>query len=127
MTTVKHAEINLPIYKKGDDMDSCLVKNEDGSVNVRDSLTKYSDLLKYCSDILIQIRNAIPEQNNLKLHGDTHYIGLNGDSNIIDRLVNLDLVSVDDEMDDENESDNEDIAIDDESEEDDKSDDNNDN
>ncbi len=86
-----HSEIHLPILKKGDDMNDCLVKNTDGTVNVKESLAKYSDLLLLAVDT---INNNIPDTNNLTLCGDTHYIGLSGDAEIIQKLAGLNLVSV---------------------------------
>lgn len=94
MTNILHSEIHLPIYKQGDDLDSCIVKNDNGSIDVKETLTKYSDLLISASRILINIRDNIPDETVMDLQGDTHFIGLSGDESIIKKLSEMNLVSI---------------------------------
>ena len=91
------AQIWLPIYKQGDDMDRCIIKKENGEVDVKESLTRYVNLLECAIQQLKDIKNAIPDNEKIDLWGDTHYIGIRGDRTMIERLHNMDLVQIDEE------------------------------
>ena len=85
--TQKHAEITLPYFKQGDDLNQCISKNSDGSVNAKQTLENYVNLLECVIQQLKSINEIIPETNNITLNGDTHYIGIYGDEQIINTLI----------------------------------------
>ncbi len=92
--TVLFSEIHLPLFKVGDDIDSCLIKTND-KVDVKASLENYISLLQAAIDHVQKICDFMPVNNNLTLHGDTHYVSLSGEPEVIERLAKFDLVTLD--------------------------------
>lgn len=82
-----YANIMLPYYKQGDDLRSCLVKRKDGSIDTKETLRNHIRLLQDSINMLKKINDIIPDNNDIEIEGDTHYIGINGDKRIIDQLV----------------------------------------
>lgn len=87
----KYAEIRLPYFKQGDDLDACTVKNADGSVNAKETLDNHIKLLEATIEILKGINQNIPPVNNVSLEGNTHHIGITGDDRIINALIEKEL------------------------------------
>ena len=101
----KHATIFLPYFKQGDDLNSCIEKYEDGNVNTKETLKKYVELLENVINIIKEIDSIIPENNDIEIDGDTHYIGITGDKKILDKLVEKDLAQYEEEYDDDDDDD----------------------
>lgn len=96
MTMTKtSATIWLNTFKQGDDMYQCRELRENGSVDVKKTLENYIDRMNGVVKHVEMINENIPEENDLKINADTHYIGISGDANIIKKLVNLELVQED--------------------------------
>jgi hypothetical protein len=89
-----HAQVCLNYYKQGDDMYHCLVKEND-KINVKKSIEKHIALLESVINHLKAIDDIIPDDNDLEINGDTHYIEISGSKNIIDNLVNANLANYD--------------------------------
>lgn len=102
----KTVEICLPYFKRGDDLDSCIVKDDKGKIDTKETLRNHISLLESAIEILKAINLKIPITNDMEIYGDTHYISLTGDERIINELLNADLVQeeplFDDELSDEN-------------------------
>jgi len=90
-----NSQIHLHYFKQGDDLQSCLVTNKDGKVDVKSSIMAHIDLLKASIKQLKGILEVLPDDGDFSLEADGHYIGLSGPENIINQLVEKELVSVD--------------------------------
>lgn len=117
MTQQLTAQIRLPYFKQGDDMQSCLAHDKSGKVDVKSSILAHIDLLKAATQQLKDIHESLPDDGEYTLHADTHYIGLTGPENVINNLVNKELASIEEDWDEKS---------DDNSSEDDKNDDDSD-
>ena len=90
--SIKKATIHLGYFKQGDDLSGCLVKNNhNGSVNTKKTIEKHIYLLESVISHLKQINDKIPEINNCIIDGDTHYISIEGDEEIINDLISNEL------------------------------------
>lgn len=89
------ASIWLPYFKQGDDLHACLV-TENGKVNVKETLSHHIKLLGNAINHLQQIHDAIPDENDLEIEGDTHHIGICGDKALIQKLNDSKLVDIED-------------------------------
>jgi len=94
--STKYADIRLFYYKEGNDLATCIVRNDDGTMNVKESFQRHIGLLQASIDKLQAIHDAIPDNNTCKLDADTHHIGIYGDDNVVQALVDRGLVSLDD-------------------------------
>ncbi len=98
--------LSLPYFKQGDDLKRCLIKTDDGKINVKESLLNHISLLKSSINILdkvIKILNDIPNANNednISINGDAHIIFLTGNSKIIEILEQDKLLEIVDNDDD---------------------------
>lgn len=102
----KSVEIRLPYFKQGDDLDSCIFKNSNGKIDVKKTLEAHINLLDCAANILKQINNKIPLDNEMEISGNTHFIELTGDEKIINELLKEKLVEeFEDFSSEENESD----------------------
>ena len=101
----KQATIGLGYFKQGDDLDRCIVKDDDGDVNTKETLNNHIKLLESVIEHLKSINDLIPDTNTCSLYGDTHYISIEGDERIIDQLVSHDLAQIDENMDESDEPD----------------------
>lgn len=106
MKTTKTARIWLPYFKQGDDMNSCLVRDEKNKLNVKASFENHINLLKSAIELLEGIKNSLPEDGDFDIDADTHMISITGDRNIIEKLQNNKLLENDFSSDDCSESDN---------------------
>lgn len=98
----KHAQIWLPYFKQGDDMENNIEKDENGVVDVKASIVNHIKLLESAINQLQKIHNMIPDMNTCTLHGNTHYIGIEGDERIIKELADNKLVIIEEEDEEEN-------------------------
>jgi len=101
----KQATIWLGYFKQGDDLDRCIVKDDDGDVNTKETLNNHIKLLEAVIEKLKSINDLIPDVNTCSLYGDTHYISIEGDERIIDQLVSHNLAQIDENMDEPDEPD----------------------
>jgi len=93
--STKYADIRLFYYKEGDDLATCIVRNDDGTMNVKESFQRHIGLLQASIDKLQSIHDTIPDDNTCKLDADTHHIGIYGDDNVVQALIDKDLASLD--------------------------------
>jgi hypothetical protein len=100
---LKSAQILLPYYKQGDDMQRCMVK-ENGKVDARASISNHIDLLQAAIEQLQQIYDRLPDGMNFDIEADTHVITLTGDTNIINQLIADELLYEDEYMNQDDES-----------------------
>lgn len=107
MSGRKRLTIHLNYWKQGDDLDRCIVKNDDDSINTKKSIENHISLLESVISHLKDINDKIPEVNICELYGDTHYISIEGDERIMNELVSNKL-AYEDPFDDEEETTNED-------------------
>jgi hypothetical protein len=98
------AEIHLPYFKQGDDCCRCIVMNEDGTQNVHRTLQNHINLLQYTVEKLQEIKNLIPEDTDLELYGDTHYISISGNTDDIQSLIQAGLANAEDWSENEEEN-----------------------
>lgn len=101
----RYAEISLPYFKRGDDLSQCIVKNDNGLVDAKKTLINHIELLQSAIHILQSIHDEIPDNNDIELEGNTHFIGIYGDENIINNLINKNLVEKNDDLEDDSEND----------------------
>lgn len=88
---MKSAQINLPLFKVGDDFGFHLSENN-GDIFL--AISGYCGQLNSAIDQLLEIgkilkKNSIKEVN---ISGDTHYIEISGPDKIIDELIKKELV-----------------------------------
>lgn len=108
---MKTATIELPYYKKGDDMASCL-KNQQN--DVLKAIDEHSEWMACSAGILMSLKEEIEkfvgESDKIKdisIEADTHMIWLSGPDELIDLLVEKELVELEPDFDDEDEDDEE--------------------
>ena len=77
----KYATIWLPYFKQGDDMNGGLVKDDNGTVDTKESIKNHIIRLEAAINQLQQIHDLIPDVNTCVINGDTHHIGIDGDEN----------------------------------------------
>lgn len=116
---VKTATIWLGYFKQGDDMNHCLTETEN---NIIKAFETHAELMLSVADHLKGVAKCLGKVSpgNLKeieVFADTHHIGISGPASIIDELVTLELATIEDygdededdfEDDDEEEWDDED-------------------
>jgi hypothetical protein len=102
-----HVEIHLPYFKQGDDLGWCLEKTDN---NVLDALDMHMKMLESTIMQLKEIKNIIREsgKDGFELEADTHYIGLSGPTDVLEKLVKAEVVELDMFDDDEEDWDDED-------------------
>jgi hypothetical protein len=83
----------LPYFKQGDDLASTIVKNND-KIDAKKSFQNHVDLLLWSVDILTKIKDALPDDADVDIHADTHYICITADKTIIQKLVDDKLVDL---------------------------------
>jgi hypothetical protein len=91
-----YATLYLPYHKQGDDLHKSLVK-EGGKVNSKVTLSNHIRLLQESIDKLQALHDALQDDDNVELDGDTHHISVMGDKEAIERLLEKNLVERDDE------------------------------
>jgi len=89
-----HVEIHLPYFKQGDDLGWCLEKTDN---NVIDALEMHMSVLEGAIMQLREIKNIIKEsgKDGFELEADTHYIGLSGPTDVLEKLVKAEVVELD--------------------------------
>lgn len=97
----KYATIHLGYFKQGNDLEGCIEKNPDDTVNVKKTLKNHVLLLESVIDHLKQIDEKIPEINDCTIDGDTHFISIEGSERIINDLVSNNLAEIDEYMNEE--------------------------
>ena len=97
----KQVTISLAYFKQGDDVSRCLVKNDDDTVNTKETINNHITLLESVIEHLKSINDVIPDVNTCTIHGDTHYICIEGDERIINQLVEKELAYIDEFGDEE--------------------------
>lgn len=87
MKPFKSAELHLPIFKQGDDLGACLRQHR----TTRKALIAYSEMLAAAQAIVI----ALSEHGRqLEItQADTHFIGIEGPSFLVDELIEKGLLS----------------------------------
>jgi hypothetical protein len=104
MSDIINAEICLPIFKQGDDIEACIVRDENDKINTKATIQNYIDLLHSAISILNSIKDTIPENHDFEIGGDTHYIHISGNRQILESMAENNLVRIEE---DDNEVDNE--------------------
>lgn len=99
-----HVEVHLGYYKQGDDMYGCIVE-KNGRVDIKATIANHVKLLESVVTHLNELNKLIPEDNDLELHADTHFIGLSGNKEVLQKLVDAKLANFDDFDDDDYSSD----------------------
>ena len=105
MSDIINAEICLPIFKQGDDIESCIVRDENDKINAKATIQNYIDLLHSAINILDSIKDALPENHDFEIGGDTHYIHISGNRQTIESLAEQDLVRIEEDDDAEDSED----------------------
>lgn len=84
---MKKAEINLPYFKQGDDLNNCLEQSK----TIEDGLALHASFLKQAADQLLKIRQIISEKLEISIYADAHHIGISGPDEVINMLVDSQL------------------------------------
>lgn len=84
--------IELPHTKPGEDLNNCMITDADDYVNVKQTLTNMINLLKLSLKQLEDINKLIPENNTLDIYGSGQKIGLCGDNEVLEKLLDEGLV-----------------------------------
>jgi len=106
MSDIINAEICLPIFKQGDDIEACIVRDENDKINAKATIQKYIDLLYSAISILNNIKDSIPENHEFEIGGDTHYIHISGNRQILESMAENNLVRIEEDDNEEDEEDN---------------------
>ena len=97
-----YATIFLPYFKQGDDLNGCIVKDENEVVDTKATLRNHMAQLEAAIAELKEIHDTIPDVNTCVIDGDTHHIGIEGDERIINALVSKELAQIDEDYNEEN-------------------------
>ena len=101
MSDIINAEICLPIFKQGDDIESCIVRDTNDKINATATIQNYINLLHSAIFILDSIKDTLSVSNHdFEIGGDTHYIHISGNRQTIESLAEQDLVRIEEEDDD---------------------------
>lgn len=84
--------IQLPYSRPGNDLQNCIVEDDEGYINVKLTLANMVNLLKQSAKKLEDINNLIPNGNTLDIYGSGQSIGMSGDNEVLDVLLNKGLV-----------------------------------
>ena len=90
--TTRRAELHLPYFKQGDDMANCLVNKDDGSIDAKTSIKNHIKLLEHTIEILQQLHDNIPDDNDISIDARTHCIWVEGHCAIITRLLDKEIL-----------------------------------
>jgi hypothetical protein len=102
---MSYAEIHLPYFKQGDDLNSSTEKRSNGTIDSRKTLKNHIALLQYTIEKLEKIHDNIPNSEDVIIEGDTHHISIAAPEKIINNLLEKDLVYIDENMIDEDRED----------------------
>lgn len=83
-----YGQVNLPYFKQGDDFNACQTND------IHESLNNHIALLKSAIEHLEKLRDLIPQNPNIEMYGDTHYIGISGEESILKPLLENELITV---------------------------------
>jgi len=91
----------MPYFKPGDDLNDCIAKDSNGNIYAKETFANYGAMLSNAAEIAVKISDAFPKEHIVDLEGDTHYIGIEGSANIIQRLVDMELAHLEEDYDDD--------------------------
>ena len=92
-----YAEINLSYFKQGYDLRDCIKKTPNGEILVIESLKNHQKLITSAIDQLggiIEIISKYP-QADINIDGDSSFLSIHGDADVIQELIVKGLVYVD--------------------------------
>ena len=89
----KHASIWLDYFKQGDDFYQCKQENEDGSIDLKITTKVMVSKLEGVINHLKAINDKLPDSTSFNIYCENHYIGINGNDEIIDNLVKNQLIN----------------------------------
>jgi hypothetical protein len=87
MTNERTAEFYLDYFKNGEDIQRCIVRLPNNTVNIEATFNNHISLLKHSINQLNIIKNALLAEGiplDIEAHGQ--YIGVTGDKDIIKKL-----------------------------------------
>jgi hypothetical protein len=102
---MKSAKIVLSVWKQGDDMqEAILAAQGDTLMGLEQSALEYESVAMHLREIKAEIECSGVDPKEVKIEGDTHFIGITAPDHLIDVLVQKELVMLDpDEMDSDEE------------------------
>ena len=83
---MKYLTIRLSYFKQGFDLSSCFK----GRKTNEEALESHAEMLKNAANQLLQIRDII-KGHEVDFYADTHYIGISGEDEVIDKLLEANL------------------------------------
>jgi hypothetical protein len=86
---MKHAEIQLPYFKQGDDLSHHLKQ----ASTVDEALELHAQQLEHGANVLRTIRAAV-RGHDIQIEADTHMIQVSGPDEVIDSLIAGKLASI---------------------------------
>lgn len=90
--TFVEAVLSLPHSSPGEDLNSSIVIDKNGLVNVKGTLKNMIKILNQSIDNLEKMCHEIPEDNSLDIYSNGHLVGICGDNKVIHDLVQKGLV-----------------------------------
>jgi hypothetical protein len=100
---MKSYELNLPVFKQGDDLHHCITQNPgDLRAAFEQQACNYNEAARLCR----RMAGVAAEVPDLEVYADTHHIGVDGPVGRLESLVNEEILTVvehDDEFDEEGE------------------------
>ena len=112
MTKQISAEISLPYFKQGDDLEGVKVI-VNGKVDSKMTLLNHISVLEDAITKLQKIHDLLPNDNTVDLRGDCHWIHITGERSLIETLAKNNLVKIEEFKEDEDEDEDEDDGSDD--------------
>lgn len=110
-------EFLLPYINPGTDMKNSIVM-ENKKVNLHKTIDKHIALLEQTITTLKELKSNIPKDHSLKLHTNDASITFDGDNKLISKLLDKELVIVDEFMPENDDDDDDDEEEEDEDDED---------
>lgn len=93
--TTKYAQLWLNYYKQGDDMQKSIVKNSDDKTDAKASINNHIALLESVIDHLKKVNELIPNDNDIEIDGNSHFIELHGNIELIQKMQDEQLLQSD--------------------------------
>jgi hypothetical protein len=90
--TFVEAVLSLPHSCPGEDLNSSIVIDKNGLVNVKGTLKNMIKILHQSIDNLEKMCNEIPDANSLDIYSNGHSVGICGDNKVIRNLIEKKLV-----------------------------------
>lgn len=104
MSKVRHYDVSLPIFKKGDDMHHCL----ETTPSAKEAFLKQAGAYEYCAEACKVLAEFVEKHPEVEIDAQTHWLGLSGPEDLFADLLLQDIVYLAPGFDEEEDGDEDD-------------------